>query len=79
MQILSINIDERYFILSTNLNNEPIMTEDYFLYGSAKLGYGNFELPPILIGTMFYQGQTLIDRKNEIQFDVNRAKKRIDA
>ncbi|NVM17982.1 MAG: hypothetical protein HWN80_09715 [Candidatus Lokiarchaeota archaeon] len=52
--------------------------EDYFLYGSTKLGYGNFELPPILIGTMFYQGQTLIDRKDDLQFDVNRAKKRID-
>jgi len=52
--------------------------EDYFLYGSTKLGYGHFELPPILIGTMFYQGQTLIDRKDESQFDVNKAKKRID-
>jgi len=54
------------------------MMEDYFLYGSTKLGYGHFELPPILIGTMFYQGQTLIDRKDESQFDVNKAKKRID-
>lgn len=79
MQILSINIDERYFILSTNLFNKPSMMEDYYLYGNAKLGCGNFELPPILIGTMFYQGQTLIDRKNELQFDANKAKKRIDA
>jgi len=55
------------------------MMEDYYLYGDAKLGFGNFELPPILIGTMFYQGQTLIDRKNELQFDAIKAKKRIDA
>ncbi len=55
------------------------MIEDYYLYGDAKLGRGKFELPPILIGTMFYQGQTLIDRKDERQFDVNRAKKRIEA
>ncbi|MBY8988128.1 MAG: hypothetical protein KGD61_06705 [Candidatus Lokiarchaeota archaeon] len=55
------------------------MMEDYFLYGDVKLGCGKFELPPILIGTMFYQGQTLINRKDERQFDVNRAKKRIDS
>jgi len=55
------------------------MNEDYFLYGNIKLGRGNFTLPPILIGTMFYQGQTLVDRKNDIQFDVSKARKRIDA
>jgi len=55
------------------------MNEDYFLYGDAKLGFGNFSIPPILIGTMFYQGQTLVDRKNELQFDVSKARKRIDA
>ncbi|MFX0074313.1 MAG: hypothetical protein ACFE96_02645 [Candidatus Hermodarchaeota archaeon] len=55
------------------------MNEDYFLYGEVKLGYGNFELPPILIGTMFYQGQTLVDRKNASRFDVDKAIKRIDS
>ena len=55
------------------------MNKDYFLYGNVKLGFGNFELPPILIGTMFYQGQTLMDRKNACHFDVSKAKKRIDS
>jgi tetrahydromethanopterin S-methyltransferase subunit H len=55
------------------------MNDDYYLYGNVKLGYGNFTLPPILIGTMFYQGQTLVDRKNGLQFDVSKARKRIDA
>jgi tetrahydromethanopterin S-methyltransferase subunit H len=54
-----------------------IMNEDYYLYGNVKLGYGNFTLPPILIGTMFYQGQTLVDRKNEENFDEEKAVKRI--
>ncbi|MHA1350386.1 MAG: hypothetical protein ACTSPZ_06050, partial [Promethearchaeota archaeon] len=53
------------------------MNEDYYLYGDIKLGYGNFTLPPILIGTMFYQGQTLVDRKNEENFDEEKAVKRI--
>ncbi|TET05303.1 MAG: hypothetical protein E3J90_00375 [Promethearchaeota archaeon] len=55
------------------------MNEDYYLYGNVKLGCGNFTLPPILIGTMFYQGQTLVDRKNGLQFDESKARKRIDA
>jgi tetrahydromethanopterin S-methyltransferase subunit H len=54
------------------------MSDDYFLYNDIKLGYGHFELPPILIGTMFYQGQTLVDRKNASIFDTGKAKKRID-
>jgi len=33
-------------------------------YGNIKLGRGNFNLPPLLIGTMFYQGQTIVDRKD---------------
>jgi len=53
------------------------MNEDYYLYGNVKVGYGNFTLPPILIGTMFYQGQTLVDRKNEENFDEEKAVKRI--
>ncbi|NVM45724.1 MAG: hypothetical protein HWN79_12490 [Candidatus Lokiarchaeota archaeon] len=55
------------------------MNNDYFLYGNVKLGVGNFTIPPVLIGTMFYQGQTLVDRKDARQFDLKRAKKRIDA
>ncbi|MBY8979486.1 MAG: hypothetical protein KGD72_03765 [Candidatus Lokiarchaeota archaeon] len=55
------------------------MNEDYYLYGNVKLGYGNFRINPILIGTMFYQGQTLVDRKNDLQFDESKARKRIDA
>jgi len=54
------------------------MNDDYFLYGNVKLGVGNFTIPPVLIGTMFYQGQTLVDRRDERQFDVKKAKKRID-
>jgi len=55
------------------------MPQEYFSYGDIKLGYGGYDLPPVLIGTMFYQGQTLVDRRDERQFDANKAKKRIDA
>jgi tetrahydromethanopterin S-methyltransferase subunit H len=55
------------------------MPQEYFSYGDIKLGYGCYDLPPVLIGTMFYQGQTLVDRRDERQFDANKAKKRIDA
>ncbi len=48
-----------------------------YVYGNIKLGRGNFELRPIMIGTLFYQGQTLIDRKNEEIFNEEKAKKRI--
>lgn len=51
---------------------------EYYLYGDLKLGRGSFELPPILIGTMFYQNQTIVDRKNAEIFDSSKAKKRID-
>lgn len=47
-------------------------------YGNIKLGRGNFKLPPVLIGTMFYQGQTIIDRKDNEKFSIEKAKKRID-
>jgi len=50
----------------------------YYSIGTIKLGYGNFNLPPIMIGTLFYQGQTLVDRKNPSHFDREKAKKRID-
>ena len=51
----------------------------YYSYGDIKLGRGNFDLPPLLIGTMFYQNQTLVDRQNPESFDVQRAKKRIES
>ena len=47
-------------------------------YGDIKLGRGNFKLPPVLIGTMFYQGQTIIDRKDNEKFNIEKARKRID-
>ncbi len=50
----------------------------FYTIGTTKLGYGDFFLPPIMIGTIFYQGQTLIDRKNPTIFDREKARKRID-
>ena len=50
----------------------------FYSYGDIKLGRGNFDLPPVLIGTMFYQNQTIVDRKNPQIFDARKAKKRID-
>ncbi|MFX0071471.1 MAG: hypothetical protein ACFFAO_10315, partial [Candidatus Hermodarchaeota archaeon] len=49
-----------------------------FSYGDIKLGRGNFELPPVLIGTIFYQGESLVDRQNSELFNKEKAKKRID-
>ncbi|KKK40448.1 hypothetical protein LCGC14_1929030 [marine sediment metagenome] len=49
----------------------------YYSYGDIKVGKGNFDLPPVLIGTMFYQNQTLIDRQNPVIFNPEKAKKRI--
>jgi len=54
------------------------MPQEYFSYGDIKLGYGGYDLPPIMIGTMFYQNQTLVDRKNEEIFDEEKAVKRIN-
>ena len=51
---------------------------EYYTYGNIKLGRGNFELPPLLIGTMFYQNQTIVDRKNPEIFDSQKAMKRIE-
>ncbi len=50
---------------------------EYYIYGDIKLGRGNFDLQPLLIGTMFYQNQTIVDRKNPEIFDVQKAIKRI--
>ncbi|MHA1804494.1 MAG: hypothetical protein ACTSU4_08155 [Promethearchaeota archaeon] len=51
--------------------------KDPFIYNNVKLGRGNFELPPVLIGTIFYQGETIVDRMNPSQFNDEKAKKRI--
>jgi len=50
---------------------------EFYEYGNIKMGYGNFHLPPVLIGTMFYQGQTLVERDDPKKFNIEKAKKRI--
>jgi tetrahydromethanopterin S-methyltransferase subunit H len=56
-----------------------IMKEStHYQYHSIKVGCGNFDIPPVLIGTMFYDGQTLIERNNPENFNREKAKKRID-
>ncbi|MFX0083390.1 MAG: hypothetical protein ACFE94_16715 [Candidatus Hodarchaeota archaeon] len=50
----------------------------FYSYGDIKVGRGNFELPPLLIGTLFYQGQNFVNRKNNEIFDENKALKRIN-
>jgi len=51
---------------------------EYYSYGNIKIGKGNFNLPPVLIGTMFYQNQTIVDRKKPEIFDTSKALKRIN-
>ena len=51
---------------------------DYYSYGDIKLGRGNFDLPPVLIGTIFYQHETIVDRRNDEIFHEEKAKKRIE-
>ena len=50
---------------------------DFWNYGNIKLGINNFNLPPVLIGTLFYQGESLLDRSNDEIFNEEKAKKRI--
>jgi len=50
----------------------------FYSIGDIKLGFGDFNLPPLLIGTLFYQGQSFVDRKNPSLFNEEKAKKRID-
>ncbi|MFX1409571.1 MAG: hypothetical protein ACFFA6_04410 [Promethearchaeota archaeon] len=50
----------------------------FYCYGDVKVGRGNFDLPPVLIGTQFYQGQSFIDRKNTEVFNERKALKRIN-
>lgn len=57
------------------------MDEDerkYFSYGNLKIGKGDFDLPPVLIGTIFYQHETIVDRKNSEIFNKEKALKRIN-
>ncbi|TFG15817.1 MAG: hypothetical protein EU535_01055 [Promethearchaeota archaeon] len=51
--------------------NTPIVYKD------IKLERGNFDLPPVLIGTIFYQGESIVDRKDSTIFNEEKAKKRI--
>lgn len=51
----------------------------FYSYRSIKLGLGHFDLPPVLIGTMFYQGQSIVDRNNSQNFNKEKAKKRINS
>lgn len=51
---------------------------NYFSYGNLKVGKGNFDLPPVLIGTIFYQNETIVDRRNSEVFNKQKAKKRIE-
>ena len=50
----------------------------FYSYGDIKVGRGDFELPPLLIGTLFYQGQSFVNRKNSEIFDERKALKRIN-
>ena len=50
----------------------------YFTYRDIKLGYGNFDLPPVMIGTLFYKGESFVDRNNSELFNEEKAKKRIE-
>lgn len=56
----------------------PDNDNSFWEYGDVKLGRGSFKLPPILIGTMFYQGQSLLDRANDEIFNEEKAKKKIN-
>ncbi len=51
---------------------------EYYTYGNIKLGRGQFDLPPVLIGTIFYQNETIVDRKNPEVFSTQKAIKRIE-
>ena len=52
--------------------------KDYIEYQNIKLGFGSFKHPPVLIGTMFYQGQRLIERSDITKFNKEKALKKIE-
>ena len=51
---------------------------EYYNYGNIKIERGKFDSPPILIGTIFYQNETIVDRKNPEVFNIRKAIKRIE-
>jgi tetrahydromethanopterin S-methyltransferase subunit H len=55
-----------------------MLEKDYLKYQNVKVGFGNFKHPPVLIGTMFYQGQRIIDRSDITKFNKEKALKKID-
>ncbi|MFX1386976.1 MAG: hypothetical protein ACFE9M_07155 [Promethearchaeota archaeon] len=54
-------------------------SSEYYSYGNIKLGRGNFDLPPVLIGTIFYQNETIVNRREPEVFNIQKALKRINA
>ena len=50
----------------------------YYTYENIKLARGHFDLPPVLIGTIFYQNETIVDRKKPEVFNIQKALKRIE-
>ncbi len=55
-----------------------MIDSEYYSYGNIKIGRGSFELPPVLIGTVFYQNETIVDKRNPEVFNIQKAKKRIN-
>ena len=51
--------------------------DNYWQYGNIKLGINGFDLPPVLIGTIFYQGESIVDHNNDEIFNEEKAQKRI--
>ncbi len=51
---------------------------EYYTYEKIKIGRGHFNTPPTLIGTIFYQNETILDRKNPEIFNAQKAIKRIE-
>ncbi|MFX1419258.1 MAG: hypothetical protein ACFE9N_10095 [Promethearchaeota archaeon] len=51
---------------------------EYYTYGNIKLERGTFDSPPILIGTIFYQNESIVERKNPDVFNFQKAKRRIE-
>ena len=52
--------------------------KDYLEYQNVKIGFGSFKYPPVLIGTMFYQGQRIIDASDITKFNKEKALKKIE-
>ena len=55
-----------------------MLEKDYLEYQNIKLGFGSFKYPPVLIGTMFYQGQRIIDASDITKFNKEKALKKIE-